>query len=141
MLRSALAIISGYILASSTQVIAMLTLDSAFGYELHDPQLDPAPAWIIINFLIAFICYFVGAWTTALIARTDIMRHAGYFIGIILVFNVVGLITQRGAQPFWFSLSMIAVPIIAVVVASRLRAARTGDLQNSSAEDTKTPPA
>lgn len=130
MMRSALAVVAGYILASSTQLVATLALDSMFGYDMHDPKLNPALSWILASVAIAFVCYFVASYITAFIARTELMRHATYLVAMVIVFNVVGLITQRGAQPFWFSLSMIVIPIVAVILGTRIRLAQAGEPAN-----------
>ncbi len=128
MLRSAVAVVTGYILASSVQLVATLALDAQFGYDIREPQLDPSAAWIGFNFVIAFACYFAGSYIMAVIVRTEVARHALYMAAVTIIFNVGALLSARGGQPFWFSLAMILLPILGIAAGSRVRAARTGQL-------------
>lgn len=131
MLRSALAVVTGYIFASTVQLVATLALDRQFGYDIREPQLDPSFAWIAFNFVLAFVCYFAGSYIMAVIARTEIGRHALYMTAVMIVFNVGALVAARGGQPFWFSIAMLVLPILGIAAGSRVRAAQGGDRTES----------
>jgi hypothetical protein len=130
MLRSAIAIVAGYL----TMLIGVMAFFAfvvfvAFGGPPGDPKTFEPPAWLVaLELVVTPILAGLGGYVCAWIARRKPMQHALVLVGVMVVLGVFSVITDRGAKPLWSSIAVPALGCLAVPVGARVRRAHADAL-------------
>jgi hypothetical protein len=125
MLRSALAVIAGYL----TMMIGVTTFFAfvvivLLGGKPGDPKSFHAPAWLyVLELVVTPVLAGLGGYVCAWIARGRQLRHALVLVGVMLVMGAVTLATEDGLKPLWSTIAVIALGAAAVPIGARLRVA------------------
>jgi hypothetical protein len=102
MIRSIIAIISGYVTFS----IAVLILWLAFGYG---PKDVPPTNFLLFSIFCEAIFAAGSGYLVALIAQRRELLHAGILAAIFVLVGLGSLLFKTHPYPYWVALSIILI--------------------------------
>jgi len=82
---------------------------------------QPRAGYIFVNLGYSFAAAMVGGYITAWIARDNPLIHSLMLALIVLLLSALSALQQRGMQPIWYQLTLIALTPAGVVIGGLLR--------------------
>jgi hypothetical protein len=123
MLRSALAVLAGYL----TMVVAVTGALGFLFLVFHDvfPQTPgpyTGPTYVLVlELVVALLAAICGGYVCALVARQRPLHHAAALGGLMLALGVVSIIGEAGMKPMWSTLSIVLASPLAAMSGAWLR--------------------
>ena len=119
MVRSAVAVVAGYVLI----VALVMAFDVIHGTLVGVPEKGQVPLeYMIINLASGAVAGVIGAYMTAMIAGRAPTQHA-LALGIFsLVVGIATSVKYWGDQPVWYQATLLGMVVPLAFVGGRLRA-------------------
>jgi hypothetical protein len=119
-LRAFLALISGF--ATMALLIAVITvllqkLTPGWAGETGKPR----PAYIFVNLGYSFLAAAAGGYVTAWIAQHNPLFHVLALAITVLLLAGLSALQQRGQQPVWYMLTLVALTPVGALAGGLLR--------------------
>jgi len=115
-----LALIAGFL--SMALLVALATaILTKFVPEWVGGKGQPRSGYIFVNLGYSLAAAMVGGYVTAWIAQTNQLIHALVLALIVLLLAALSALQQRGQQPVWYQLTLIALTPAGVVIGGFLR--------------------
>jgi hypothetical protein len=121
MVRSVLAVLTGYLAMSFLVLILFATIGSFWSAEV--PGAMPPPPVILLILTFGFVAAIVGGFVTASIARHAEAKHVLGLMGFMLVMALVSM-RQYSSQPMWYPITLLALGPLGAWLGGRLGIAR-----------------
>jgi hypothetical protein len=118
--RAFLALLAGFlsmaILVGVTTAMLMKLAPSWVGDMGH-----PRPSYAAFNLIYSFIAAMVGGYVTAWVAKANPLIHVLALALIVLLLGALSALQQRGLQPVWYQLALLAISPLGVFAGGYLR--------------------
>jgi hypothetical protein len=120
MLRSFLALLAGF-----AAMAALVTIVTAALMKLAPAWVGargrPRPSYVLFNLGCSFAAAMLGGYITAWMATERTLIHVLVLGLIVLLLGALSALQQRGQQPVWYQLLLIAITPCGVVLGGLLR--------------------
>jgi len=126
-LHAFLALIAGFVSMAFLVGVATAAL-GRFVPEWVGAKGQPRGGYIFVNLGYSLAAAMVGGYVTAWIASNNPLIHTLVLALIVLLLSALSALQQRGQQPIWYQLMLIALTPAGVVVGGFLRLRVTGSL-------------
>ncbi len=124
-LHAFLALIAGFAVMAAMIAAATALLNSAVP-EWTGKDGAPRGAYIFVNLGYSLAAALAGGYVTALIARQNPLIHTLVLALVVLLLSALSALQQRGLQPIWYQLTLIALTPAGVFLGGLLRMKLTG---------------
>jgi len=119
-LHAFLALLSGF--ATMAALVAVITvllqkLTPAWAGE----TASPTPGYICVNLGYSFLAAAAGGYVTAWIAQQNPLIHVLALAIVVLLLAALSALQQRGKQPVWYLLSLVALTPVGVLAGGLTR--------------------
>ncbi len=119
-LHAFLALLSGF--ATIAGLVALITvllqkLTPAWAGETASPM----PGYIFVNLGYSFLAAAAGGYVTAWIAQQNPLIHVLALAIVVLLLAALSALQQRGKQPVWYLLSLVALTPVGVLAGGLMR--------------------
>lgn len=126
-LRAFLALVAGFatmalLVTMVTVLLQRLTPD----WVVRDGR--PKPGYIFVNLGYSFLAAAAGGFVTAWIATQNPLIHVLALAIIVLLLAALSALQQRGNQPVWYLLVLVALTPVGVLVGGLIRLRALGIL-------------
>ena len=81
----------------------------------------PQPGYIFVNIAYSFMAAAAGGYVTARLAAANPLYHVLALAIIVLAMAALSALQQRGKQPIWYQLTLVALSPIGVFAGGILR--------------------
>jgi hypothetical protein len=81
----------------------------------------PQPGYIFVNLAYSFLAAAAGGYVTALLAAANPLYHDLALAIIVLAMAALSAMQQRGKQPIWYQLTLIALSPLGVFAGGIIR--------------------
>jgi hypothetical protein len=126
-MRAFLALLAGFAaMAALVGVATAATVKLAprfVGQRSHPPM-----AYVFVNLAYSLAAAILGGYITTWVARGNFLIHIAALALIVLLLGALSALQQRGQQPIWYQLLLVAVTPVGVVLGGLLRLRVTGSL-------------
>jgi hypothetical protein len=119
-LQAFLALVSGF--ATMAAIVAVMTallrkLTPAWAGE----EQSPKPGYIFVNLGYSFLAAAAGGYVTGWIARHNPLIHVLALAITVLLLAALSALQQRGKQPVWYMLTLVAIAPLGVLAGGLVR--------------------
>jgi cytochrome c biogenesis factor len=119
-LHAFLALASGF--ATMAVIVAVITvliqkLTPGWVGEIAKPN----PTYIFVNLGYSFLAAAAGGYVTAWISQHNPLIHVLALAIIVLLLAALSALQQRGQQPVWYALTLVAVTPLGVLAGGMVR--------------------
>ena len=119
-LHAFLALLAGFLsMAIAVAVITALLMKLApawVGTKGH-----PRPGYVVVNLIFSFAAAMLGGYVTAWMAQSNPLIQTLALALIVLLLAALSAMQQRGLQPIWYQLLLVAITPAGVFVGGMLR--------------------
>jgi hypothetical protein len=85
------------------------------------PGGKPKPGYVFVNLGYSFLAAAAGGYVTAWIAQHNPLIHALALAIIVLLLAALSALQQRGRQPVWYAMTLVAVTPLGVLAGGMVR--------------------
>jgi len=82
---------------------------------------NPRSAYVAFNIIYSFIAAAAGGYVTAWLAQGNPLIHVLALAIVVLLLAALSALQQRGLQPIWYQLLLVAITPIGVFAGGMLR--------------------
>lgn len=107
-LHAFFALVSGFAVAAALMA-AMTALLMRLLPSWSREEGTPQAGYIVVNLGYSFLATAAGGYVTAWIAAANPMMHVLALALIVLALAALSALQQRGKQPVWYQLSLVAI--------------------------------
>jgi hypothetical protein len=119
-LRALLALVAGFLtMAVLVGVVTAVLMKRAPGWV--GAVGHPNPAYIAVNLGYSFAAAIAGGYVTAWVAKDNPLIHVLVLALIVLLLSALSALQQRGLQPIWYQLTLLAMTPVGVFVGGWIR--------------------
>jgi len=119
-LHAFLALASGFaVMAIAVMVMTALLTRLVPGWT--GAEGSPQPGYIAVNLGYSFLAAAAGGYVTAWAAEANPLIHVLALALVVLALAALSALQQRGKQPIWYQLSLVAIAPIGVLAGGLLR--------------------
>jgi hypothetical protein len=126
-LHAFLALLAGFlsmaVLVGAATVVLAKLVPEWVGAPGH-----PRAGYIFVNLGYSFAAAMAGGYVTAWLAKDSPLIHALALALIVLLLAALSAIQQRGTQPIWYQLTLIAISPLGVLAGGLVRLKALGIL-------------
>ena len=126
-LRAFLALLAGFAAMAAlvgVATAALVKLAPGFVGQPGQPHLG----YVFVNLGYSLAAALLGGYITAWVARGNVLIHIAALALIVLLLGALSALQQRGQQPIWYQLLLVAVMPVGVALGGLLRLRVTGSL-------------
>lgn len=124
-LRAFLALFAGFVsMAVIVGVVTAVLMKRV--PEWVGAQGNPRAGYVVVNLGYSFIAATVGGFVTAWMAQSNPLIHTLALALIVLLLSALSALQQRGMQPIWYQLTLLAVTPLGVFIGGLLRLRQMG---------------
>ena len=87
---------------------------------------SPRAGYVFVNLGYSIIAAIVGGYVTAWMAQSNPLIHTLALALIVLLLSALSALQQRGMQPIWYQLLLVAIPPVGVFFGGLLRLKQMG---------------
>jgi len=119
-LRAFLALLAGFVsmaLLVGIATAALMKLAPAW----VGTSANPRAAYVVVNLCYSLAAAAVGGYLTAWVAQGNPLYHSLALAMIVLLLSGLSALQQRGKQPIWYQLLLIAITPVGVLLGGLLR--------------------
>jgi hypothetical protein len=91
-------------------------------------QGSPSTGYVLVNLGYSLMAAILGGYVTAMIAHDNILRYAFALALIVLVLGGLSALQERGRQPVWYQLTLLAIMPIGAILGGLLRMRISGSI-------------
>jgi hypothetical protein len=124
-LRTFLALLAGFVAMAALVGVATAVLMKLVP-EWVGQEGSPRAGYIFVNLGYSFATAMVGGYVTAWLAQNNPMIHVLALALIVLLLAALSALQQRGLQPVWYQLLLVAITPFGVFLGGLLRLKITG---------------
>jgi hypothetical protein len=126
-LHAFFALVSGF--ATMAALVAVITLLlQRFAPSWTGDMGGPRPAYVFVNLGYSFLAAAAGGYVTAWIAAHNPLVHALALAITVLLLAALSALQQRGKQPTWYLLALVALTPLGVLAGGLVRLRVSGIL-------------
>ncbi len=119
-LHAFLALVSGFAtMAALVLVITALLRRLTPGWVGEDGK--PKPGYVFVNLGYSFLAAAAGGYVTAWIAQHNPLIHVLALAITVLLLAALSALQQRGKQPVWYMLALVAITPLGVLAGGLVR--------------------
>jgi hypothetical protein len=119
-LHAFLALASGFaVMAIAVMVMTALLTRLVPGWTAAEG--NPQPGYIAVNLGYSFLAAAAGGYVTAWAAEANPLIHVLALGLVVLALAALSVLQQRGKQPIWYQLSLVAIAPVGVLAGGLLR--------------------
>lgn len=119
-LRAFLALVAGF--ATMALLVAIMTaLLRKITPEWVGTQANSNPGYVFVNLGYSFLAAAAGGYVTASLAEANPLIHALALAIAVLLLAALSALQQRGQQPVWYLLALVAVTPVGVLAGGFIR--------------------
>jgi len=119
-LRAFIALLAGFITMAA--IIAVITLLlRKFTPDWVDKPENTKPGYAFVNLGYSFLAAAAGGYVTAWIAEHNPLIHVLALAITVLLLAALSALQQRGQQPVWYMLTLVALTPLGVLAGGLLR--------------------
>jgi hypothetical protein len=119
-LRSFLALLAGFlsmaVLVTVVTAVLMKRVPEWVGAPGH-----PRAAYVCANLIYSFAAAMLGGYVTSWIAPSSPLKHVLTLALIVLLLSGLSALQQRGQQPIWYQLTLMAISPLGVLAGGIIR--------------------
>jgi hypothetical protein len=119
-LRAFLALLAGFVSMAVLVGVATAVLMKLAPAWVGAPG-NPRPEYVVVNLCYSLVAAAVGGYVTAWAAQGNPLYHALALAIIVLLLSALSTLQQRGKQPIWYQLLLIAITPVGVLLGGLLR--------------------
>jgi hypothetical protein len=119
-LRALLALVAGFLTMAVLIGVATAAL-MKLAPEWVGATGSPRPAYIAVNLGYSFGAALAGGFVTAWIAKENPLIHVLVLALVVLALSALSAVQQRGMQPIWYQLTLLAMTPVGVFVGGWVR--------------------
>lgn len=119
-LRAFLALLAGFLTMAIMVGVATAVLMKRVPEWVGAPG-HPRAGYIFVNLGYSFAAAMAGGYVTAWISRDNPLIHALALALIVLMLAALSALQQRGQQPIWYQLTLLALTPAGVFLGGLLR--------------------
>lgn len=82
---------------------------------------EPQPGYVFVNIAYSFMAAAAGGYVTAWLAAANPLYHVLALAIIVLAMAALSALQQRGKQPIWYQLTLLALSPIGVFAGGIIR--------------------
>jgi hypothetical protein len=124
-LRAFLALFAGFL--SMAVIVGVVTaMLMKLVPEWVGEKGSPRAGYIVVNLGYSLIAAVAGGYVTAWMAQSNPLIHTLALALIVLLLSALSALQQRGMQPIWYQLTLLAVTPIGVFIGGLLRLRQMG---------------
>ena len=114
------ALLGGF--ATMAAIVAIITflLQKFTPGWVGEPQ-KPKPGYVFVNLGYSFLAAAAGGYVTAWIAEHNPLIHVLALAITVLLLAAVSALQQRGQQPVWYMLTLVAITPLGVLAGGLVR--------------------
>jgi len=119
-LRTFLALLAGF--ATMAMLVAVITaLLMKLTPDWVGEQGKPKPGYIFVNLGYSFLAAAAGGFVTAWAAQRNPLIHVLALALAVLALAALSALQQRGKQPIWYMLTLVALSPLGVLAGGMVR--------------------
>ena len=119
-LHAFLALLSGFAtMAALVAVVTVLLQKLTPGWVGETAK--PKPAYIFVNLGYSFLAAAAGGYVTAWVAQHNPLIHVLALAIAVLLLAALSALQQRGQQPIWYALTLVAITPLGVLAGGFVR--------------------
>jgi hypothetical protein len=119
-LRAFLALVAGF--ATMALLVAVMTaLLRKITPEWVGTEAKPNPGYVFVNLGYSFLAAAAGGSVTASLAEANPLIHALALAIAVLLLAALSALQQRGQQPTWYLLALVALTPVGVLAGGFIR--------------------
>jgi hypothetical protein len=119
-LHAFLALVAGFAVMALL-VMGMTALLTQLVPSWAGTEGNPQPGYIVVNLGYSFLAAAVGGYVTAWIAADNPLVHVLALGLTVLALAALSVLQQRGKQPVWYQLTLVAISPIGVFAGGLVR--------------------
>jgi hypothetical protein len=119
-LRAFLSLLAGFLTMALMVGVATAVLIKRVPEWVGAPG-HPRTGYIFVNLGYSFAAAMVGGYVTAWLSKDNPLIHSLALAIIVLLLGALSALQQRGQQPIWYQLTLIAVTPAGVFLGGLLR--------------------
>ena len=119
-LHAFLAMLAGF--ATMALLVAIMTalLQKLTPSWVGTPE-KPSPGYIFVNLGYSFLAAAAGGYVTAWLAQANPLIHVLALAIAVLLLAALSVLQQRGQQPVWYLLTLVALTPVGVLAGGFIR--------------------
>lgn len=126
-LHAFLALVAGF--ATMAALVALVTiLLRKLTPSWVGPTGDPGAGYIFVNLGYSFLAAAAGGYVTAWLAQANPLVHVLALAIAVLLLSALSALQQRGQQPVWYLLTLVALTPVGVLAGGLVRLRMLGIL-------------
>jgi hypothetical protein len=118
--RAFLALLAGFFTMAGLVGVVTATL-MKLTPEWVGTVANPRSAYVAFNIIYSFIAAVAGGYVTAWLAQGNPLIHVLALAIVVLLLAALSALQQRGLQPIWYQLLLVAITPIGVFAGGMLR--------------------
>jgi hypothetical protein len=119
-LHAFLALLAGFAVMALSVVMVTAAL-ARFTPDWVGATGSPRPAYVFVNLGYSFLAAAAGGYVTAWVARDNPLYHVLALAIVVLAMSALSALQQRGKQPVWYALTLLAVTPLGVLAGGLVR--------------------
>ena len=120
MLRSVIAVVSGYVAMALLIMLFVLLIAIIFPEAFPQPDVLPSIAWVAAIQLFGLAAATIGGGVTVVICRGSRLKHIHALALVVTFLGLVTLATNIDKQPIWYLVVQVGVGIVGVYLGGHL---------------------
>jgi len=118
--RAFLALLAGFATMAAVVGVATAMLVK-LAPDWVGRQRHPRTGYILVNLIYSLAAAILGGYVTAWIARNNILTYTLVLAVIVLLLSGLSALQQRGMQPIWYQLLLMAIAPAGIFLGGLLR--------------------
>jgi hypothetical protein len=114
------ALLAGFVTMASIVAVITLLLQKFTPGWVGERQ-KPKPGYVFVNLGYSFMAAAAGGYVTAWIAEHNPLIHVLALAITVLLLGALSALQQRGQQPVWYMLTLVALTPLGVLTGGLLR--------------------
>jgi hypothetical protein len=126
-LRAFLALLAGFAAMAALVGVATAAL-AKFAPGFVGRPGQPRTGYVFVNLGYSLSAAILGGYITTWVARDHALIHIAALALIVLLLGALSALQQRGRQPIWYQLLLVAIMPVGTLLGGLLRLRVTGSL-------------
>ena len=119
-LHAFLSLVAGFAVMAML-VIVLTALLKRMVPSWTSTEGKPAPGYIAVNLGYSFLAAAAGGYVTAFVATGNPLYHVLALAMVVLALAALSALQERGKQPIWYQLTLVAITPIGVLAGGLAR--------------------
>jgi peptidoglycan/LPS O-acetylase OafA/YrhL len=115
-IRSAIAVVAGYLTMAVLVMLIFLVLGIIFPKAFPSDGALPRIAWVIFILIWNLLAAIAGAYVTSLVCRGSRVKHVLALLAVVIIVGLIVLAGNVNKQPVWYLIAQIVTGVIGVMI-------------------------